>query len=304
MFRKGLILFGVVALCILSWFLFIKPYDYTIKFNIPKSNGLVYYELLDATQFNFDVINGSLSLINRGDLANKLSHRLDTDSHQFILDWHLTSLNDSLTEVKVGLKDQKNSILLRLKVLLGQSKLSQKLKQAFSVFDQQLEHRIDSYGVHYKGQTKTPKVDYCACIKVKTTEKNKARAMLSNIGVLNYFFLENELKHAKDPFLNMTSWDQESHQITFDFCFPMQESFTGNKSDKIYFKAFPSVPAVKSIFNGNYSASQRSWYDLLARGKKEGLKLAPLPIEIFYNNPQISNNYDEWRSDIYIPIKE
>ena len=58
-----------------------------------------------------------------------------------------------------------------------------------------------------------------------------------------------------------------------------------------------------AIYNGNYITSDRAWYALLNYADKNNISVDALPIEIFYNNPEMGGNALLWKTEVYLPLK-
>ncbi|MEH6777641.1 MAG: AraC family transcriptional regulator, partial [Maribacter arcticus] len=68
------------------------------------------------------------------------------------------------------------------------------------------------------------------------------------------------------------------------------------------YKKLETTKGIKAIYNGNYITSDRAWYALLRYAKTNGLNVAPNPIEIFYNNPDMGGNSLNWKTEVYLPL--
>jgi effector-binding domain-containing protein len=72
----------------------------------------------------------------------------------------------------------------------------------------------------------------------------------------------------------------------------------------IKFKEIKSQKSIKAIYHGNYISSDRAWYKLLQYAEKKNMNLFSQPIEVYHNNPNFGSNDRDWKTEIYMPIKE
>jgi effector-binding domain-containing protein len=72
---------------------------------------------------------------------------------------------------------------------------------------------------------------------------------------------------------------------------------------EIIYKRIPTQRAIKAVYNGNYTTSDRAWYVLLDYAKKNNLEVTGLPLEVFYNNPNLGGDALNWKAEIFMPLK-
>jgi len=96
----------------------------------------------------------------------------------------------------------------------------------------------------------------------------------------------------------------EEGNIEFNFCYPILQQETNPYHPEIIYKRIPSRPAIKAVYNGNYTTSDRAWYVLLDYAKQNNLEVTGLPVELFYNNPNMGGDELNWKAEIYMPLKD
>jgi len=106
-----------------------------------------------------------------------------------------------------------------------------------------------------------------------------------------------------DPFLQVTHWDQQTDSIAFDFCFPIRANDSLPVSEVVKFKEVQAFTGIKTIFNGNYSISDKSWYWLLRHAENNNIEVDPLPFEVYKNDPHMGGDALQWEAEVYLPIK-
>ena len=66
----------------------------------------------------------------------------------------------------------------------------------------------------------------------------------------------------------------------------------------------PAKKALMAIYNGNYITSDRAWYALLDYAEKNEIPITGLPLEIFYNNPNMGADEKNWKAEVFMPFAE
>ena len=143
----------------------------------------------------------------------------------------------------------------------------------------------------------------CVYMKLRSTPRGKAGAMISNVIGLNQFVKENNLEMDGSPFLIIYDWNEFKDSISFDFCFPVKPTKLVPEHPKIKFMTVDSMEAVKTDFYGNYSITDISWHNLTEEAKELGYRSNNKLIEVYYNDPHIGGNELEWKAEIYLGIE-
>jgi effector-binding domain-containing protein len=103
--------------------------------------------------------------------------------------------------------------------------------------------------------------------------------------------------------LEVTNWNREKDSITYNFGYPILPDQNVPMDTEIEYKKLNKRQGLKAIYNGNYITSDRAWYALLNYANKNDISVEALPIEIFYNNPDMGGNALSWKTEVYLPVK-
>lgn len=276
------------------WYV-IKPYDYTVAF---KSKA------------NIGTINQTLKLWNANlkqsepiqQIAlNELVQIIKMDATQYVLHWKLDRVNDSTTQINIGIKDPKHSLNNRIDILFNASDFEKKVKQTMNDFILVLSTHLEKFDIQIIGKATFPST-YCAYIPIKTKQFLKAKGMMETYGVLSNFLIENEVVLNGQPMVEVISWDTETDSIFFNFCFPILKKENLPVHPVVKYKEIKGLNAIKALYHGNYITSDRAWYSVIDYAKSNSIPLKNAPIEIFKNNPTIGGNELNWQAEIYLPI--
>jgi effector-binding domain-containing protein len=144
---------------------------------------------------------------------------------------------------------------------------------------------------------------FCVCRTLKTTQTGKANGMMKDYGLLTSFISSSNLTPNGPPIIKVSSWNHTSGRLTFDFCFPIVKIDGLPKSDSVTYKELQPEKVLKSVYHGNYITSDRAWYALINFAHANGYEIDGLPIEYFFNNPNLGIAEENWKAEVYLPVK-
>ena len=166
-----------------------------------------------------------------------------------------------------------------------------------------LKDHSERFKVSIIGEEELPS-KYLAYIPIKGTQFQKAGGMMKNYSYLTQTLLEKEVQFDGPPLVVVDKWDKTNDSLYFNFAIPIIRSDRLPIGTDIQYKRIFKRKALKAVYNGNYITSDRAWYALLNHAEKNNIKVEPLPVEVFYNNPNTEGNEENWKAEIYMPIKE
>lgn len=295
--KKYILLVIFILAGSLSWYLFIKPHDFQATFKTKALPGTINQSI----KFWSKSLKETTSL-NQETLLQVEHHLVFGDSIH-IYNWEITPENESESTVKVYVTDPNNSLKNKLTIPFSETNFEKRTKKTVLDFMTNLKEHVDDFKVEIVGKDET-KTSYCACTTQTTHQIDKAHGMMKDFPLLNGVLAMNNVVLDGRPILEVTEWDRVNDSISFNFCYPIIKSEQLPKHKEIIYKELRSKNALKAIYNGNYITSDRAWYALLEYAKSNNLKTTGLPIEVFYNNPNMGTNEIEWKAEIYMPLKE
>jgi len=287
-------LFAVIALSV--WY-FSKPYDYTVTFESKTLPGTINQslKLWVKSLDNSDIIESNS--------INNIRQSFDYSEGTYTYNWILDNKHDSLTKVTVDITASKSSFSDRIAHIFKNTKLKQRSKDNIRNFMTLLQSHLESHDVKIIGEAISPEV-YCAYLSFGTEQILKANEMMKNYNYLSTELLKHKIELQGNPMVEITKWDKKKDSIYFNFCFPIVEKDSLPKHPKIKYKTLKPQKSLKAIYHGNYISSDRAWYKLLHYAEKENIKLTGKPIEVFHNNPMYGREDRNWKTEIYMPLKE
>ena len=289
----------LVLFCI--WYLVFKEYDYRITFKTFEPTGSIYYNILEWNNFENpkDKVVTTLSTTP----FSSITQELKISDSIIKIDWHFDKVNDSTTKVIVDLRDENNS--LKQKLLIPFTKTDFEKRSLLTV--KSVKYALKELEKKFKlGKVDedTLKSRFCVYIPIECKMFDKANKMIYNDDFIMDFIRQNDLKLGGDPFLQVKKWDVKNETIAFDFCFPIEFKNDLPKSDELFYKRTNAQKSLKTVFNGNYRISDRSWFKILDYAESNNIRIDSLPTEVYKNDPHSGGDELKWVAEIYMPIKE
>ena len=288
---------GILLFAGLVWYLFIKPYDYLVRFEVNTSPGTVNQMIKiwnDVLEPNGLIEQESLSQLNQTLKFNDSTHYYK---------WSVSKLNDSISLVKVYAKDMDHSLMNKVLVPFQDTDFEKRTRATISDYIDKLKQHIDRFRVTLLGQEDIP-AKYVAYTEVSTSQYGKARGMMKDHNYIGAELLNNDIELDGPPMVDIVNWDRDKDSIQFHFCYPIIRTDSLPDLGEIKYKEIKPGKALKAEFNGNYIFSDRAWYVLRDYAKENGLRVTDAPIEIFYNNPNMGGDELRWKAEIYMPLEE
>ena len=282
----------------LLWYLFIKPYDYTIRFEANAIPGTI-----NQTLKLWDQTLDTVHKIRQDDDLYHLSQKVRFGDSIHTYEWTIQRLTDSTSKVVVNVKDVNHSFMNKVQVPFKETPFVQRSKRTVLNFMDNLHDHSKKIKITILGEEDSPS-KYLAYVPLKVTQFQKAGGMMENFSYLTNELYVNGAELDGPPMLEVTKWDMENDSLHYNFGQPVIRSDRLPIGTDIQYKRIFPKRALKAEYNGNYITSDRAWYALLDYARKNGIAVEAKPLEIFYNNPNTGGGELTWKAEIYMPIKE
>lgn len=281
----------------LTWYLFIKPYDYTIRFKANTFPGAINQtlKLWDQTLDTVEKIRQKKSLYQ---LTQKVKFGDSLHSYH----WKIKPLTDSTSKIQVNIRDLNHSFFNKIKVPFSDTDFEKRSRKTVLNFMENLNNHIQKFKVKIEGEAEIPS-KYVAYLPVKVTQLQKAGGMMKNISYIEQILLKNQVQLDGPPMIEIIRWKKNKDSLEYNFCYPIIPSDYLPINTDIKYKRIFSKKALKGIYNGNYITSDRAWYKLIDYAKLNNIAVEHKPIEVFFNNPNIGGDELNWKAEIYLPLK-
>ena len=301
--KKIKFLIPIILLVSLTWYLFLKPHDYIVRFKAKTSPGSLYTGVQEWNVINQKLDSFSYK-INDKKAYTLISETINTNGMPLDLVWNFKSINDSITHVVVGITEKENSIFNRITVPFSNTKFKKTglelIKRYKADINFQLNHQ---FKVTIVGLDTIPEIRYIYIDFKNIKMSNKATKMMESNARLMQFLTEHDLKGGQFPFLIVNKWNLDQSIVDFRFCFPIKQIDSMPIHKDFKFDVLKPKKALKAIYYGNYKTSDRGWFALHEYAKRHNIPLENNPMEIFYDNPFYGGDELKWEAEVYLPIK-
>ena len=295
--KKAFITVFALIILLLLWYLFLKPQDYRVSFRAKANPGTIY-ETVKAWNISLD----SDVPIEYKSLTD-FKQQLVLNDSVYSYHWEIDPVHDSLSQITVNIKDRDHSLMNKIMVPFSDTDFEKGSRKTLLDFSQFLNEHLKKIKITIVGEDELF-TTFCACVSLKTTQPGKAAGMMANYSFLNSMLFENGVELNGPPFLEVLDWNMGKDSLSYNFCYPIIRSEKLPRHPNIKYKRIFSKKALKAIYNGNYITSDRAWFSLLDYAKKNNIEVEPKPFEVFYNNPNMGGDELQWKTEVFMPIKE
>jgi effector-binding domain-containing protein len=294
--KKVLLILVFAAGLLLCWYLFIRPFDFEVKFNAQTTGG----DIIETIRIWQRAVKDAETI--SVDSTFGLTQKIQLDGRTYIYTWKFDQRNDSTTRVRVQIHEPGNSLSNKIYIPFTQQPIEEHSKAVLTQFYTILRSHLQITRVQVEGESQV-NGSFCVCRNLKTNQIDKANGMMYDFPLLTSFVHDHGLEPAGYPVIRVLEWNHSKGTLNFDFCFPIAKKDSLPKSDLIEYKEFRPVKALKAVFHGNYITSDRAWYELIKFAAENGYRPIGLPIEHFHNNPNLGWDEQKWRAEVFLPIE-
>jgi effector-binding domain-containing protein len=299
--NKLKLLLIIVLVSLAGWYFISKQSDYTITFKVNTSTGTISQGIIEWSRIQAKD-NETYTVLEKRNY-DFIKQLMEKRNEKMEYTWSMESINDSVTDVTVGIKDLNHSFYNRLTAPFVATKFRTEQIEKIKSFKTGLEAFLANFKIKIDGE-KSSKEIYVAYIPLKSIMQEKAQTMISNDATIVSYLNINKIEIIGfRPYLEITDWDQEKEIVSFNYCFPISKKTKYVPDANVKFKTIPAKKGLQVTYFGNFRTSDRAWFALYDYAKKHDYKLDYKPLEHFLDNPFNGGNELEWKTEIIIPFK-
>ena len=299
--NKLKLLLAVVILSFLGWYFLLKQSDYTITFKVNAATGTISQGIMEWSTTQSKSQNELYTLLEKRNY-DFIKQQMKKGNQVMEYTWNMESINDSITNVIVGVKDLNHSFYNRLTAPFIPTKFRTEQIEKIKLFKTGLEDHIDDFKIRIDGEKSSEEI-YVAYISLKSVLQEKAQTMIGYDADIVGYLDKNKIKIVGHrPYLEVTDWDHDKETVSFNYCFPIPKNTKYIPNSKVKFKTIPAMKGLQATYFGNYRTSDRAWFTLLDYAKRNNIKLQNTVLEHFLANPFLGGNELEWETKIIIPF--
>lgn len=284
-----------LALVVLLYYLFVRPFEFQVNFKAKTLPG----DLIETIR----IWNRSLdsAKVVEVDSLSGLKQTFVWETRRYVYNWHFNIISDSLTKVSIRISEPGRTILNKLLIPFTDQPIERDANDISNRFYEILKTHLEITTVKIIGEVELDSV-FCVCRSLETNQIDKANGMMMDYPLLTSFVDSHKLKGDGPPIVRIREWDHGRGLLKFDFCFPILNMDSLPVIDAFHYKNFKKQNVLKAEYHGNYITSDRAWYQVIHYAERNGYKISGLPIEYFYNNPNLGMNESTWKAEVFLPV--
>lgn len=298
--KKIIIALSFLFSLFLVWYLLLKETDYCISFKVKAATGTVFQGIQEWSNAQGLKDSEKYVILEKRNF-DFIKQEMTKKEVQMYYTWDITSINDSVTKVNVGIKDLNHSWYNKVTAPFFNTEFKEEQIKKISDFKKGLSEHLKNFKVRIDGEGESEQT-FVAYINLKSVLQEKARYMIANDALITGFLFENQIKIIGRPYLEIVKWDLDKETIDFNYCFPVEKPTNNIVNDVVKFKTLPVVKGLKATYYGNFRTSDRAWFALFDYAKKNNLKLENKVLEHFLSNPFNGGEELQWETKIIIPF--
>lgn len=285
-----------IALMALMWYLFIRPFEFEVNFRAKTLPG----DIIQTIRiWDRSLDNAEIAEV---DSVYRLTQKIIREDRRYIYNWNFETVNDSTTQVNVAITQPDRRLLNKLLIPVTHQDIEKDATEIVRELYDIVKVHLDITSVTVVGETEIAPT-FCVCRSLETNQIEKANGMMRDYGLLTSFISAFNLEPVGPPIIRVREWNHTLGKLKFDFCFPIAETDSLPANDSIAYKQFEKRKVLHAVYHGNYITSDRAWYALMKFAESNGYEIDGLPIEYFYNNPNLGLNEEEWKAGVFLPVK-
>ncbi|MEX0363007.1 MAG: AraC family transcriptional regulator, partial [Allomuricauda sp.] len=149
--KKFLWFFLAVIVMALVWYLFLKPSDYTIRFEVKTFPGAIN-QTIKFWDKTLDAVTPATQDGSLYELRQKL--RFNDSIHTYA--WEIVPINDSLSKVIVNVRDEQHSLANKLQVPFADTDFEKRSRKTVLDLMENIEDHINKFKVTIVGEDEIP----------------------------------------------------------------------------------------------------------------------------------------------------
>ena len=174
--NKLKLLLAVVILSFLGWYFLLKQSDYTITFKVNAATGTISQGIMEWSTTQSKSQNELYTLLEKRNY-DFIKQQMKKGNQVMEYTWNMESINDSITNVIVGVKDLNHSFYNRLTAPFIPTKFRTEQIEKIKSFKIGLEDHIDDFKIRIDGEKSSEEI-YVAYISLKSVMQEKAQTMI------------------------------------------------------------------------------------------------------------------------------
>ena len=218
--------------------------------------------------------------------------------------WDLKSNADGTTNVTWNIKGENLPFIFKMfSVMMGgmESQIGPHYERSLEKLDSILVADMERYTIDINGVTEYGGGFYI----YKTTNANATNIsakMAENFGAIMQFMGQQGIKQSGMP---LTVYNEMAENLIMSNGIPVSARVEIPADADVSLDFMPKMKVLKTTLTGNYTNLPKAWEATMAHIAEQGLEPSEIkPFEIYSTDPGHYPNPADWKTEIYIPLKD
>ncbi len=223
------------------------------------------------------------------------------------IEWKFKSMDDGKTKVSWTMKS--NNVPFMFKAFATMSggydnMIGPNFERGLEKLDSILSVQMKVYEVTVNGITEYGGGFYLYKT-TNATDSNISQKMADNYGSLTQFVGASGAQMAGMPLTVYQEMNNDDGTFIMSNGIPVTERIDTPADSDILCGYMPKMKTLKTTLLGNYNNLEKAWSQAMTYITENNLEVSDQkPFEIYSNDPGLFPNPAEWKTEIYIPLKE
>lgn len=221
--------------------------------------------------------------------------------------WNFNSKEDGTTDVVWSMSSDKVPFMFKaFSVISGgfDNMIGPDFERGLEKLDSIIQVSMDQYQVTIEG-IKDYGGGYYLYKTTNADNSNISQKMGENYGSIGAFMGQNNIAMNGMPLTVYHEMNQEEGTLIMSNGIPVSEKINTPRGSDILCGYIPKTKVLKVTMTGNYTHLEKAWGQAMEHIAKNNLVTSEeKPFEIYTNDPGNFPNPADWRTEIYIPLKE
>ncbi|MBT8272830.1 MAG: GyrI-like domain-containing protein [Bacteroidia bacterium] len=223
------------------------------------------------------------------------------------VNWNFNAKEDGTTDVVWKMTSEKVPFMFKaFSVMAGgfDAMIGPDFERGLEKLDSIIQISMKKYEVTIEG-IKDYGGGYYLYKTTNADNSNISQKMGENYGSIGAFMGQNNIQMNGMPLTVYHDMNQEDGTVVMSNGLPVREKVDTPEGSDVLCGYIPKMKALKVVMLGNYTNLEKAWGQAMEHIAKNNLEQSEeKPFEIYTNDPGMFPNPADWRTEIYIPLKD
>jgi len=221
--------------------------------------------------------------------------------------WKFIPTDDGKTEVVWSMKGEKVPFMFKTIAAISggfDTMIGPDFERGLEKMDSILIESMKRYDIKVVGVTEYGGGFYLYKT-TNATNANISQKMAEQYGGIMQYVMQNQIAMNGMPFTIYHEMNNDEGNVVMSNGLPVSQKIEVSADSDILCGYQPKMKVLKTTLTGNYTNLQYAWEEAMKYVTEHNLEVSDeKPFEIYSNDPGSFPNPADWRTDLFIPLKE